>query len=58
MSILTITYHARCKDCKFLKEVYKGKRKMHECGNKFAKTFGDTRALRDLVCEEWEFIYN
>ena len=54
MTIVTITYDAKCKDCRFLKEKYKGKRKLHYCSNKKSKYFNQQKTLRDLVCENWE----
>ena len=54
MSTITYTRGAKCKDCKFLYETYKGKLKRHYCGNKESKEYSSNRGLNDLVCDNWK----
>lgn len=51
---MTIISPARCKHCKFLEEVYKGKLKRHRCSNDKSPRFNQQITKRDLVCDVWE----
>lgn len=53
---MIITYPAKCKDCKFLKDDPKHKR-WHICGNPKSPEFEQSRRLKDKVCDEWQLIY-
>jgi hypothetical protein len=52
MAIVEIIYDAKCKHCSNLKEIYKGKRKLHEC-----KISGNQITLKDKACKEFKFQY-
>jgi len=54
MTVITITRKAKCKDCKFLKVNYLGKRKYHVCDNLKSTFYDDVVRLNDLACENWE----
>jgi hypothetical protein len=54
MGVITYTREAKCKDCKFCKSFYKGKRKKHTCTNPKSERHTAVITLNDLVCEVWE----
>jgi hypothetical protein len=54
MATIEITYEAKCKHCKYLKEDYLGKRKLHKCKNKNSWHFGYYRRLKDKACKNIE----
>lgn len=61
MSILSITYPAKCKDCIFLEQKYFGKMKRHICTNQKSPRYDPNPyfsrvALRDPVCSEWRLV--
>lgn len=54
MAIISITYPARCKDCKFLYKYPVGKRKYSRCDNPESPRYTQNRRQRDLVCDKWK----
>lgn len=54
MAVMTWTRKAKCKDCKWLKPEYLGKRKTHRCLNPMSKYYNSQMTLNDLVCDVWE----
>jgi len=56
MSIITYTRAAKCKDCKFLKPIVVGKKKIHECSNELSERFKKQITLKDFVCDKWKLI--
>lgn len=54
MTVVSITYPAKCKDCRFCVSYPRGKRKRHYCTNKKSPRSGSDIASRDKVCSEWE----
>lgn len=54
MGITTITYNAKCKDCRFHISYPRGKVKRHYCGNSKSPNSGLDVALKQLVCFVWE----
>ena len=61
MSVITITYPAKCKDCKFLKPYKFGGNRRHICTNKEsprydANVYLSQVRLKDKVCDVWELI--
>ena len=56
MTVITITRRARCKDCKFLKPSYHGKRKYHDCTNEKSDWRKQRRSPKDYVCDKWQMI--
>lgn len=54
MATIEITYEAKCKHCKYLKEDYLGKRKLHKCKNENSWHFGYYRRLKDKACKNIE----
>jgi hypothetical protein len=53
MAIMTITYPARCKHCKFLEPEYIGKKKIHKCKNPDSRYYNTQMTLKDYVCPQW-----
>jgi hypothetical protein len=51
---MTWTRKAKCKDCKFLKPDFIGKRKIHKCNNPESKYYKVQVTLNDLVCDNWK----
>lgn len=49
MATIEIVYDAKCKHCLNLKEIRKGKRKLHEC-----KVTGDQITLKTLACKDFK----
>lgn len=47
--ILTITYDAKCKHCKYFIATYKGKRKVHLCG-----LTEESLTLKSKTCDKFE----
>lgn len=47
-AVIEIYYDAKCKHCIMLKEVYKGKRKKHEC-----KVTGESITLKTKACKDF-----
>lgn len=56
MTTISITRDAKCKDCKFCKSFYDGKRKKHTCTNQLSPRANEVITLNDLVCNEWKLI--
>jgi len=54
MGVTTYTRAAKCKDCKFCKSFYDGKRKKHTCTNPKSERHNAVIRLNDLVCDVWE----
>lgn len=54
MAVITYTREAKCKDCKFCKSFYDGKRKKHTCTNSESERHTAIITLNDLVCEKWQ----
>ena len=54
MTTITITRPARCKDCRFCKPEYQGKRKIHRCNNPESEYYQSQITLRDYVCDNQE----
>ena len=53
MVTITYTRAARCKDCKFIKSFYDGKKKKHTCINQKSERYNGVITQKDLVCEAW-----
>lgn len=56
MGVTTYTRPAKCKDCKFCKSFYEGKKKRHTCSNLKSERHTEVIRLNDLVCDVWELI--
>ena len=54
MCVISYTRDAKCKDCRMVKSVNSGKRKMHLCGNPESANFGYKITLNDLACNKWK----
>ena len=59
MSVITITYPAKCKDCIFLKPHKFGGNRRHICTNPLSPRFDPNVylsqvRLKDLVCDVWK----
>lgn len=59
MTVISITYPARCKDCIFCKPKTFGKMNRHICTNKESPRYNESPnlskvSLRDLVCDKWK----
>lgn len=54
MGVTTYTRAAKCKDCKFIKSFYDGKKKMHTCTNPESERHTAIITQNDLVCEVWK----
>ena len=62
MTVISITYPARCKDCIFIKPHKFGNMKRNICTNPESprhypnNTYLSRVALKDLVCDKWKLI--
>lgn len=56
MTIIEITRPAKCKDCKWIEQTNKGKRKYHKCSNPESKNYNSQITLNDLACDKWSLI--
>ena len=61
MTITTIIYPAKCKDCIFCKPKTFGKMHRHICANEESPRYDPSPylsrvALRDKVCDKWKLI--
>jgi glutaredoxin len=54
MGVLIYTRAAKCKDCKFCKSFYDGKKKKYTCANSKSEIHTEIITLNDLVCNKWE----
>lgn len=59
MTIITITYPAKCKDCIHLKPCTFGKLRRNICTNPLSPRYNPDKQLsmvrlRDRVCDDWE----
>ena len=54
MGVITYTRAAKCKDCKFIKSFYDGKKKKHTCTNPESEWHTAVITLNDLVCKAWK----
>ena len=54
MGVITYKRAAKCKDCKFCKSFYDGKKKKHTCTNLKSERHAAIITLNDLVCGVWE----
>jgi len=50
----TITYNAKCKDCKFIERYQAGKLIRHKCTNEKSSHYNTNVRLKDLVCDSWK----
>jgi len=58
MAVITITYPAKCKDCKFIKAKTFGRARRNICTNPESErydpnTYLSRVALKDRVCDKW-----
>ena len=65
MSVITIFYEAKCKDCKFMKyfKSFKkngevSKREFAKCINEDCENFGDRLTLKSKACLRFSFKYS
>lgn len=61
MTVISITYPARCKDCIFCKPKTFGKMRRNICTNTESPRYDPMPylsmvALKDKVCDNWKFI--
>lgn len=56
MTIVTYTRKAKCKDCKFCKSFYDGKKKKHICTNEESERYNSIIFLKNLVCSFWKLL--
>lgn len=54
---MTWTRPAKCSDCKFLIDFYKGKRNLHKCDNPESSHYGQQLPLKTRVCDKWKYKY-
>ena len=54
MTVVSYTRAAKCKDCKFCKSFYDGKRKKHTCTNPESERYTAVITQSDLVCTVWK----
>lgn len=54
MSIMTITYPARCKDCEFMMQAYVAKKRHYICNNTESPRYTQNIRQGDLVCQKWK----